>query len=274
MNQGLNQKQLGQALKVAEAAARAAGALMSHYLRKPKKRHEESQHDIKLELDVRCQKTIEQELSAYHSDIPVLGEEGYTGDVKDSMRWIVDPIDGTVNYTYGLPHACVSIALQEFHPSKRGKDKYETVLGLVYDPFMDEMWTAIKGKPSRMNGKVIRPNWHSKLEETMLAIGFSKSKEALDEMLPAFNQLVYKVRKVRIMGAAALSLAWIADGRLDAFMEKGVRIWDIVAGGFILEQAGGDFYHQAIDDEHRYAMIANNGRLRRKLQPFMPKNQA
>lgn len=273
MNQGLNQKQLGQALKVAEVAAKAAGALMSRYLRKPKKRHEESQHDIKLELDVRCQKTIELELSAFHADIPVLGEEGYTGDVRQSMRWIVDPIDGTVNYTYGLPHACVSIALQEFHPAKRGKNKYETVLGLVYDPFMDEMWTAIKGKPSRMNGKVIRPNWHSKLEEAMLAIGFSKSKEALDEMLPAFNQLVYKVRKVRIMGAAALSLAWIADGRLDAFMEKGVRIWDIVAGGFILEQAGGDFYHQAIDDEHRYAMIANNGRLRQKLKPYMPKNK-
>lgn len=274
MNQGLNQKQLGRALKVAEEAARAAGNLMSRHLRKPKKRNEESQHDIKLELDVRCQKLIEKGLSALDASIPVLGEEGFTGNVNDSVRWIVDPIDGTVNYTYGLPHACVSIALQSVQPKGRGKSKYETVLGLVYDPFLDEMWTAIKGKPSRMNGKVIRPNWHSKLEETMLAIGFSKSKEALDEMLPAFNHLVYKVRKVRIMGAAALSLAWIADGRLDAFMEKGVRIWDIVAGGFILEQAGGDFYHQAIDDEHRYAMIANNGRLRRKLQPYMPKNKA
>lgn len=274
MKQGLNQKQLGQALKAAEVAARAAGALMSHFLSKPKKRNEESQHDIKLELDVRCQKAIESELSRFDSSIPVLGEEGYTGNVSESLRWIVDPIDGTVNFTYGLPHACVSIALQEHNPSKRGKDKYETVLGLVYDPFMDEMWTAIKGKPARMNGKVIRPNWHGKLEETMLAIGFSKSKEALDEMLPAFNHLVYKVRKVRIMGAAALSLAWIANGRLDAFMEKGVRIWDIVAGGFILEQAGGDFYHKAIDDEYRYAMVANNGRLRKKLLPFMPKNKA
>jgi len=272
MNQGLNQKQLGQALKMAEVAARAAGDLMRHFLSKPKKRNEESQHDIKLELDVRCQKTIELELSRFNSYISVLGEEGYSGDISESLRWIVDPIDGTVNFTYGLPHACVSIALQEHNPSKRGKDKYETVLGLVYDPFLDEMWTAIKGKPSRMNGKVIRPNWHSKLEETMLAIGFSKSKEALDEMLPAFNHLVYKVRKVRIMGAAALSLAWIANGRLDAFMEKGVRILDFVAGGFILEQAGGDFYHKAIDDEYRYAMVANNGRLRKKLLPYMPKS--
>ena len=145
---------------------------------------------------------------------------------------------------------------------------------MVYDPFLDEMWAAVRDKPARMNGRLIQPNKHKKLEESVLAIGFSKSKGALDEMLPAFNALVYRVRKVRILGAAALSLAWIADGRLDAFMEKGVRIWDIVAGGFILEQAGGDFYHQAIDDEHRYSMIANNGCLRRKLQPFMPKHKS
>ena len=132
------------------------------------------------------------------------------------------------------------------------------------------MWTAVKDKPARLNGRLIRPTNHTQLKQTMLAIGFSKTTEALDEMLPAFNQLIYKVRKVRIMGAAALSLVWIADGRLDAFMEKGVRIWDIVGGGFILKQAGGDFYHRAIDQEYRYAMIANNGKLRRKLMPYMP----
>lgn len=274
MEQHLNQKTLSQALSVAQEAASAAGKLMSRNLRKVKKRNEESQHDIKLELDVRCQKAIEKVLKDFNPAIPVLGEEGFTGDVTEPVRWIVDPIDGTVNFTYGLPHACVSIALQgnSTKPGK-GKSRPETLLGLVYDPFLDEMWTAVKDKPARLNGKLIRPNQHRKLDESVLAIGFSKTKGALDEMLPAFNKLVYRVRKVRILGAAALSLAWIADGRLDAFMEKGVRIWDIVAGGFILEQAGGDFYHQQIDDDHRYAMIANNGHLRRKLQPYMPKNK-
>lgn len=275
MDQQLNQKELTKALAVAQEAAQAAGKLMSQNLRKTKKRQEESQHDIKLELDVRCQKVIEKVLKDYRSSIPVLGEEGFTGDVNEPVRWIVDPIDGTVNYTYGLPHACVSIALQgvSIKAGKR-RSKPETILGVVYDPFLDEMWAAVRDKPARMNGRLIQPNKHKKLEESVLAIGFSKSKGALDEMLPAFNSLVYRVRKVRILGAAALSLAWIADGRLDAFMEKGVRIWDIVAGGFILEQAGGDFYHQAIDDEHRYSMIANNGCLRRKLQPFMPKHKS
>ncbi|MDA7661884.1 inositol monophosphatase [Verrucomicrobia bacterium] len=275
MDHQLNQKELNKALAVAQEAAQAAGKLMSQNLRKTKKRQEESQHDIKLELDVRCQKVIEKVLKDYRPSIPVLGEEGFTGDVNEPVRWIVDPIDGTVNYTYGLPHACVSIALQgvSIKAGKR-KSKPETILGVVYDPFLDEMWAAVRDKPARMNGRLIQPNKHKKLEESVLAIGFSKSKGALDEMLPAFNSLVYRVRKVRILGAAALSLAWIADGRLDAFMEKGVRIWDIVAGGFILEQAGGDFYHQAIDDEHRYSMIANNGCLRRKLQPFMPKHKS
>ena len=274
MDPQLNQKELNKALSSAQEAAQAAGKLMSLNLRKTKKRNEESQHDIKLELDVRCQKVIERALKDFNPAIPVLGEEGFTGYVTRPVLWIVDPIDGTVNYTYGIPHACVSIALQGVSvTSGRRPSKPETLLGLVYDPFLDEMWTAVKDKPARMNGRLIHPNKHRKLEESVLAIGFSKSKGALDEMLPAFNALVYKVRKVRILGAAALSLAWIADGRLDAFMEKGVRIWDIVAGGFILEQAWGDFYHQAIDDYHRYAMIANNGCLRRKLQPFMPPNK-
>jgi fructose-1,6-bisphosphatase/inositol monophosphatase family enzyme len=274
MEQALDQRRLNGALACAQEAAREAGKLMSRNLRKPKKRNEESQHDIKLELDIRCQKVIEKVLKHFDPSIPILGEEGFTGDVTESVRWIVDPIDGTVNFAHGFPHACVSIALQSMRQSTRGTKRHETLVGLVYDPFLDEMWTAVSQKAARMNGRLIQPSKNRRLEESILAIGFSKTKNALDEMLPAFNHLVYKVRKVRIMGAAALSLAWIADGRIDAFMEKGVRIWDIVAGGFILERAGGDFYHQAIDKEYRYAMIANNGHLRRKLQPFMPKDKS
>ena len=183
------------ALAAAQEAAMAAGKLMFQNVRKHKKRQEESQHDIKLELDQRCQRRIEKILRSAFPTLPVLGEEGFLGDVQEPTRWIVDPIDGTVNFTHGLPHACVSIALQERKKTGRGKVGYETVLGLVYDPFLDEMWTALKGKPGRLNGRLIRPSSHSQLKETMLAIGFSKTTEALDEMLPAFNQLVYKVPK-------------------------------------------------------------------------------
>src|ERR1043165_760591 len=101
------------ALAVAVKAARAAGALMKKNFHEPKKINETSQHDIKLELDVRCQQLIEKKLAAAFPEISVLGEEGKSGDSSSDYRWVIDPIDGTVNFTYGIPHACVSIALQE-----------------------------------------------------------------------------------------------------------------------------------------------------------------
>src|SRR6266550_1262917 len=101
------------ALGVAVKAARAAGALMKKHFHEPKKVTETTQHDIKLELDVRCQQLIEKKLAASFPKISVLGEEGDTGDPSAEQRWVIDPIDGTVNFAYGIPHSCVSIALQE-----------------------------------------------------------------------------------------------------------------------------------------------------------------
>src|SRR5882724_5747742 len=98
--------------KTAVSAAQAAGRLMRRHFREPKKINSATQHDIKLELDVRCQKLIEKTLRRTYPRIAVLGEEGVLGDVIGDYRWVVDPIDGTVNFTYGIPHACVSIALQ------------------------------------------------------------------------------------------------------------------------------------------------------------------
>src|SRR5690349_4402390 len=101
------------ALATAIRAAKAAGALMLKNRWSVKKVNSETAHDIKLELDVRCQKTIEKILRKAFPKIPILGEEGFTGDIKEHTRWVVDPIDGTVNFAHGIPHSCVSIALQE-----------------------------------------------------------------------------------------------------------------------------------------------------------------
>ena len=155
----------------------AAGKLMFQNVRKHKKRQEESQHDIKLELDQRCQRRIEKILRSAFPTLPVLGEEGFLGDVQEPTRWIVDPIDGTVNFTHGLPHACVSIALQERKKTGRGKVGYETVLGLVYDPFLDEMWTALKGKPGRLNGRLIRPSSLAAQKKPCWPLDFQKQQK-------------------------------------------------------------------------------------------------
>lgn len=251
------------ALNCAVHAARLAGALMRRNWSSVKIINEQSQHDIKLELDVRCQKLIERTLLRAFPDSAILGEEGVAGNKDAAFRWVVDPIDGTVNFTYGVPHACVSIALQQ----KLAPDKpYVTVLGVVLDPFCDELWTGVVGGPARLNGKIIHASKRKNLEEAIVAIGFSKTEKSLNENLPVFNLLVRRVRKIRMMGAAALSLAYVASGRFDAYIESGISLWDIAAAGLILECAGGEFWHQPNGEPGQYRMIANNGFLRAKLE--------
>jgi len=272
-----------QAQDLAVQAARAAGALMRRHFLSPKKIHSATRHDIKLELDVRCQKLIERTLRAAYPHIAVLGEEGVLGNPGAGHRWVVDPIDGTVNFAYGILHACVSIALQarnagagmrssifkaqgsgskvQAHPDAA----YETVVGVVYDPFCDELWTAFRGGRAHLNGRVVRVSARNRLSEAIVSIGFAKETATLRGMLPVLNRLAHRVRKVRIMGAAALALTYVASGRMEAYIESGIRLWDIAAGGLILECAGGDFWHEPLAGAHTYRVMANNGRLRRQL---------
>jgi myo-inositol-1(or 4)-monophosphatase len=264
------------ALATAVQAARDAGQLMVANRRRVKKINLAVQHDIKLELDVRCQKRIERILLGAFPQTAVLGEEGAVGDIASSWRWVVDPIDGTVNFAHDIPHACVSIALQRRvgdpkqlpqRPGVRDDDAaYETVVGVVYDPFCEELWTAILGGPARLNGRVIRVSTRSRMEETIVSLGFAKSRETLNKTLPAFNRLIHRVRKIRIMGAAALAMTYVASGRMDAYVEAGVRLWDLAAGGLILECAGGEYWRRQLPGKHVYEVVANNGLIRRKLE--------
>ncbi len=271
----MNQAEQRKALATAVKAAHAAGSLMRANFRSPKKIHLATQHDIKLELDVRCQKRIEAELGKAFPRIPLLGEEGVSGNQEADQRWVVDPIDGTVNFTYGIPHACVSIALQARRPANPRRPPphpdlaFETVVGVVFDPFTDELWTARRGEPARLNGRPIRVSARKKLAEAVVSIGFAKETETLEKMLPLLNQLMHRVRKIRMMGAAALAMTYVAGGRFDAYAEYGIRLWDIAAGGLILECAGGEFWHEPVSGEHTFRVIASNGNLRRQLQQLV-----
>jgi myo-inositol-1(or 4)-monophosphatase len=255
--------EMPKALDCAVRAARQAGSLMRRNQTLVKKINQQSQHDIKLELDVRCQKLIEKTLLGAFPQAAVLGEEGMAGVAGAPWRWVVDPIDGTVNFTYGVPHACVSIALQRRAGSS---GDFSTVLGVVYDPFCDELFSAVRGGPAMLNGRRIHASRRKEVAEAIVAIGFSKDTASLRENLPVFNAMVGKVRKMRMMGAAALSLAYVAAGRFDAYIESGVHLWDIAAAGLILECAGGEFWRQPIAGTQAWRMLANNGLLRRKLE--------
>jgi myo-inositol-1(or 4)-monophosphatase len=272
----MKQSEQQQALTEAVAAARAVGALMRRHLNATKRAQSVSRHDIKLELDVQCQRLIERRLSRAFPDIAVLGEEGVQGDPAALRRWVIDPIDGTVNFTYGIPHACVSIALQSrATATSRVRQRIDqtgswtaadTVVGVVYDPFADELWTALRGRAARLNGRKIRVSTRRRLGEAIASIGFAKDRRTLKRMLPVFERLIHRVRKVRMMGSAALALTYVASGRMDLYLESGIRWWDIAAGGLILECAGGDFRHHPVDGPDTYRLTASNGRYHSQLR--------
>jgi myo-inositol-1(or 4)-monophosphatase len=247
---------LNSALAVAVKAARAAGKIMHANWHQPKRVNSAEAHDIKLELDVKCQAVIEKILATAFPQIPVLGEEGNTGDVTAEYRWVIDPIDGTVNYFFGMPHAAVSIALQH---------REQSVVGVIYDPFTDEIWTTTTGQPTRLNGKIVRVSNRTKIGDCIIAMGFSKSQDNLKKSLPHLIRISKRAKKVRIMGSAALELVYVASGRLDAYIERTINLWDVAAGSLLVENAGGEFY--TLPAPHgKLRMCADNGKLRKKLQ--------
>ena len=244
------------ALTAAVKAARAAGQIMHANWHKPKRVNSAEAHDIKLDLDVRCQALIEKILAGAFPQSPVLGEEGSTGDVNAEYRWVIDPIDGTVNYFFGIPHAAVSIALQH---------REKSIVGVIFDPFTDEIWTTIKGAPTRLTGKIVPVSKRGKIEEAVIAMGFSKSQDNLNKSLPHLIRLSRRAKKIRILGSAALELAYVASGRLDVYIERTINLWDVAAGSLLLENAGGEF-HAVPAPNGKLRMCADNGRLRKKLQ--------
>jgi myo-inositol-1(or 4)-monophosphatase len=270
------------AQKAAVQAAKAVGRVMLANWHAPKRVNFTDAHDIKLELDVRCQKLIEKKLRVAFPKIPMLGEEGDSGNVNAECRWVVDPIDGTVNYAFGIPHAAVSIALQAKSDkwqvtgdknSTRSRTRlpvtchssHVTLLGVIYGPFTDELWTAMRGGPTRLNGRIVRVSKRANVGEAIIAMGFSKSKTNLEKSLPFLNRLSRRALKVRLMGSAALELAYVASGRLDAYVERTINLWDIAAGALMVECSGGEFYTRPAP-RGKFRMVADNGQLRRKLK--------
>lgn len=240
---------------------------MRRNLHAAKKVNLRASHDIKLELDVRCQKLIETRLEKSFPGVAVLGEEGESNHANPPARWVIDPIDGTVNFAYGIPHACVCIALQVRSQTRAARvdEGYVTVVGVVYDPFLNELWTAIVGEKARLNGKPIQVSRRARLDDAIAAMGYGKNEQTMGGALRVFRKMSRSTRKMRNMGSAGLALCYVACGRFDAYIERGVSLWDIAAGGLIVERAGGEFWRERTP-EGAYRMVASNGKLRRQIQ--------
>lgn len=238
-------------LEVAVQAARAAGDLLKSNFGQSLDVNAFEAHDIKLELDVRSQELITSIILKHFPDHAIYGEEGLAGNQESEWHWIVDPIDGTVNFFYGLPHFCVSIALR-----KGG----EIILGVIYDPMRDELWAVEKGGVATLNGQPCRVSSRNQLSDAVVSVGFAKNKSTIASGLPLFEKMISRVRKCRLMGSAALDLAYVATGRLDAYIESSVSLWDIAAGQLLVEAAGGKVVTTP-RDEHKISIIASSGNL-------------
>jgi len=215
-------------------------------------------HDIKLEIDVQAQELIGKLLLDQFPAHALYGEEGIAGDQSSDHQWIVDPLDGTVNYFYGIPHFCVSIALRL---------QREMVVGVIFDPIRNEMWTGQRGDVSKLNGAPIHVSDRAELAEAVISIGLAKTGETINTNFPLLQQMIHRVRKCRVLGSAALDLAYVASGRLDAYIETGISLWDIAAGSLLVENAGGTVDLRPRENmKEKYSIAALNGLIDLKLQ--------
>jgi myo-inositol-1(or 4)-monophosphatase len=245
---------MSELLNVALEAAHAAGQLQRENFGSTLTVNEMLRHDIKLDLDVRSQQLITDILLKRFPDHVILGEEGNSGNSAADIQWIVDPIDGTVNYFYGIPHYSVSIAAR--------KSSGEYLAGVIYDPMMDETWTVEKdGKPT-LNGRVIRTSDRAHAADAVVTVGFSKSREALEASFDRYKRISIDVRKTRMLGSAALALAYIACGRLDGYIEEQLSEWDIAAGRMLVLAAGGEVFERpGIAKPNTLFICASNGKI-------------
>ena len=237
-------------LTTAVDAALLAGRLLRENFEKPLEVDAMHAHDIKLELDRRTQRLIEDHILARHPGHAILGEEGITEGTSD-CEWIIDPLDGTVNYFYGIPHFATTIAVRRNN---------ELLAGVVHDPMRDETWTVEAGGPALLNGRKIEVSARTELSECIISMGVSKTVDTIDSTLPAFNHAIRQVKKMRMLGSAALDIAYVATGRLDAYLEGTISLWDIAAGLLLVPAAGGTVDLQPHpDNPNKFRITATSG---------------
>lgn len=222
---------------VAADAARAAGALLLERFWQggEEVRTKSTLTDPVSEADLSAERAIREVLQARRPGDAILGEEGgqsageETAGGASGLRWIVDPLDGTVNFLYGMGHWCVSVAV---HDDEGG------LAGVVFDPVRDELFAAERGGVPTLNGRPLEGSRVDELSMAMVATGFAYDAAVRERQGAVVAAMLPRVRDVRRFGSAALDLAWAAAGRVDAYFERTVKLWDIAAGSLLCERAG------------------------------------
>ncbi len=185
-------------------------------------------HDVKLDVDIEAEELIIETIKGRYPDHGFICEESGRRLEKTSHNWVIDPLDGTLNFSRGIPHFCTSIAF---------KNGNSYLVGAVFDPVRDEMFSAIQDRGSFFNGRPIDRPGIDRLAEAVVAGGFFKT-ESLEEGTRVFKKLARNVKKVRFFGSAALDLCYLACGRMNGYIQHGVNEWDIAAAMLIAGNAG------------------------------------
>ena len=218
-------------LEIAVTAVKASGAIQKEWLRKEKRIELKGEINLVTDVDRRCEQRIIEIIRMTFPEHNILTEETSMPQLPSPFRWIIDPLDGTTNYAHGYPRFCTSISLE-----KEGR----VILGAVYDPLLDELFTAQQGEGAFLNGERIAVSATDQLINALLCTGFPYDlRESRENNLDCFNRFIMEARAIRRDGSAALDLCYVAAGRFDGFWELKLHPWDVAAGKLIVEEAGG-----------------------------------
>jgi myo-inositol-1(or 4)-monophosphatase len=230
----VNQEQL---LALAVDLARDAGALLLERFEGGHERvlaSKSTPTDLVSEADLASERLIRERLAQARPADGILGEEGGGSEGTSGLTWIVDPLDGTVNFLFAIPQWCVSVAVA---------DDCGSLVGAIYDPCRDELFSATREGEARLNGDPIaaserEPRTSAELAGAMVATGFAYDSSVRAAQAEVLARLITRVRDIRRFGSAALDLAWTACGRYDAYFERTTKPWDVAAGTLVCERAG------------------------------------
>lgn len=262
---------MSQRFQIAQSAARAAGTLLRQKLASRRDIHSKGKRDIVTDADYAADRTIRQMIRAHFPEDSFLSEEDpvetreelwASVEKEDSRRlWVVDPLDGTTNYAHRLPFFGVSMALYQ----------HRTVqIGVVYDPLRDEMFAAEKGRGAFLNGARLAVSTTRRFEDSVIGTEWAHTQEPRVKTAAIFEEVVSRVTTGRAFGSAALSLCYVAAGRLDGYFHLSLSPWDMAAAALIIEEAGGRLTTVAGKPwtVHSAGYVASNGLVHRPLLRF------
>jgi len=245
--------------RLLDTAVTAARAATTHACRNRHRRLEVAQgfaHDVKLSLDTECQQIAIEHIRASFPDHAILAEESADTATASTpppgFEWIIDPIDGTVNFSHGLPFWCCSIAVR-----RAGR----SVAGAVHAADFNELYTATQSGPALCNGAPLHVSDVADLGHAMVMTGLDQKVNPRGERFGVFHAIADAVQKTRIIGVAAFDLCRVAAGQAEGYFESGIYTWDIAAAGLIVERAGGRTETVAALGPHRWCFLATNGRV-------------